>query len=88
MDAKRLTHLKRAFTYGGKVDDLGKVDDRHASGMYDNVAWHVALDGATLYGFDREYFTHFVKSYEKHGDESRAEKDAYEITAVNNGYEI
>lgn len=88
VDKRRVRALMTAFAYGGRVDDLGKVDDRHNSGQYDDVQWHVALDGATLYGFDAEFKGHLVDALERGLTESEAEKFAYETTAVANGFTV
>lgn len=87
-DKKRVNSLMAAFRYGGKVDDLGKVDARHNSGQYDEVQWHVALDGATLFGFDAEYKVELVKALDAGLSEKAAENQAYEVVAHANGLAI
>lgn len=76
----RVKKLMTAFAYGGRVDDLGKVDARHNSGMYDYVTWMVALDGATLYGNDKLFREYLVEALERGDDELTAEKYAFEMT--------
>jgi hypothetical protein len=84
----RLRHLRTAFVFGSRADDLGKVDARKG-GMYNEVAWHVALDGATLgEGLADEYMKHFVNAYSDNGDEAAAEDAAYRITGAMNGLTV
>lgn len=88
VDRARVAKLMRAFAYGGRVDDLGKVDDRHNSGMYDKVTWHIALDGATLFGFDNQFRSHLVTGLEQGMTEDEAEDYAYKRTAEDAGIDV
>jgi hypothetical protein len=83
---KRVNALMAAFRYGGKVDDLGKVDDRWAD--IDNGKWHAACDGATLYGFDAQYKSELVKALDNGESELAAIAQAYRVTAIANGYTV
>lgn len=75
-----------AFRYGGRVDDLGKVDDRHSSGRYDKVTWHIALDGATLFGHANEFKACLVHALNEGKSDKEAERYAYETVAEKNGF--
>ena len=88
IDSKRVASLMAAFRYGGRVADLGKVDDRHSSGQYDHVQWHVALDGATLFGFDTEFEANLLDALGRGLSERDAEAYAYETTALANGFTV
>jgi hypothetical protein len=91
MPAPKLTPEQRAkvnawmaaFRYGEKVDDLGKVDDRHSSGRYDEVTWHISLDGATQHGGASLFRQHLVHAVLNGADDAAAEKYAYNMTAAD-----
>ena len=88
VDRKRVNAFMAAFRYGGSVDDLGKVDDRHSSGRYDEITWHIALDGATLFGFAAEFHGHLVNALERGLTEREAEEYAYKATAEEAGLTV
>lgn len=74
-----------AFRYGGKVDDLSKVDARHNSGQYDEATWHIALDGATLLGYDYSV-RHFLGQALRNGLTGLdAERFAWNMTCLEVG---
>jgi len=81
IDLDRVNAFMKAFQYGSRADDLGKVDDRHRSGQYDEVTWHIALDGATLAGFGRVFRKHLVDALSRGLSEKDAEDFAYHQTA-------
>jgi len=77
-----------AFRYGdksGAAGELGRVDARKDSGQYDEVTWHIALDGATLYGNDY-MFRHFLGQALRNGLTGMAiEKFAWNMTCLEIG---
>lgn len=75
-----------AFRYGGRVDDLGRVDQRRATGQYDEVTWSIALDGATLSSHPTEYRAALVAALEQGMSDEAAEEHAYEAVATRYGY--
>jgi len=81
IDRDRVNEFMKAFRYGGQVSDLSYVDDRHHSGRYDDVTWHIALDGATLVGYGRVFRKHLVDALERGMTEKEAEEFAYHETA-------
>ncbi|QWY81883.1 hypothetical protein SEA_HONK_60 [Microbacterium phage Honk] len=85
IDRDRVNALMRAFRYGEKVDDLGKVDARHNSGQYDDITWHVALDGATCAGGASFYRAALIEALEGGATEKEAEDTAYHATAEHLG---
>ena len=88
IDRERVSAFMAAFRYGGSVNDLGKVDDRHNSGRYDEITWHIALDGATLFGFAAEFRGHLVNALERGLTEEEAEEYAYTATAEEAGLTV
>lgn len=87
VDRDRVNALMRAFRYGERVEGLEKVDARRDSGHYDKVAWHVALDGATLNGYSTVFRRHLVAALESGMSEKEAEETAYRETAQEAGLE-
>ena len=85
VDRNRVNALMRAFRYGERVDDLEKVDERRDRGQYDTVMWHVALDGATLFGHADTFRAHLVAALERGESEKNAEVAAFEATAQEAG---
>lgn len=81
IDRDRVNHFMRAFRYGSSVSDLGRVDDRKSSGRYDDITWHIALDGATLFGFATEFRAHLVDALSRGLSEYEAEEYAFNATA-------
>lgn len=87
VDRDRVNTFMRAFRYGERVDDLARVDARYNSGQYDEVTWHIALDGATLAGFATTFRRHLIDALAAGMSDERAEKYAYEATAAEAGIE-
>jgi hypothetical protein len=88
IDNARVNKLMRAFRYGERSDSLDRIDTRLNNGTYDDTEWHVALDGATLFGFSVEYKRNLVAGLEAGHTEYDAIRTAYEMTAVNNGMAV
>jgi len=81
IDRDRVNALMRAFRYGERADDLDRIDARHNSGQYDDVTWHVALDGATCAGGAKVYREALVEALEAGKTEAEAEDIAYHTAA-------
>lgn len=84
LDRPRINAIMNAFRYGGRVDDLGKVDDRWA-GSDDNL-WTAGCDGATLAGLAPEYRGHLIAALEAGYDERAAVKHAYNATIAGSAW--